>query len=164
MRDIGSLEKRISNLEYYTSLSLLEKDTKSTAIKDATTGLDRFKNGFVVDDFTGHGVGDVKSPDYNVAVDKQNRTLRPAHFTDSLTIIENISNTTQRSTRGYTKTGDLLTLPYTQATLVSNPNATRSVDVNPYKIGAYKVEVNLFPESSISVSYTHLTLPTMMSV
>ena len=149
MRDIGSLEKRISNLEYYTSLSLLEKDTKSTAIKDATTGLDRFKNGFVVDDFTGHGVGDVKSPDYNVAVDKQNRTLRPAHFTDSLTIIENISNTTQRSTRGYTKTGDLLTLPYTQATLVSNPNATRSVDVNPYKIGAYKVEVNLFPESSI---------------
>ena len=149
MKDIGGLEKRISNLEYYTSLSLLEKDTKATAIKDATTGLDRFKNGFVVDDFTGHGVGDVKSPDYNIAVDKKERTLRPAHFTDSLTIIENISNTTQRSTRGYTKTGDLLTLPYTQATLVSNPNATRSVDVNPYKIGAYKVEVNLFPESSI---------------
>ena len=149
MKDIGGLEKRISNLEYYTSLSLLEKDTKATAIKDATTGLDRFKNGFVVDDFTGHGVGDVKSPDYNISVDKKERTLRPAHFTDSLTIIENISNTTQRSTRGYTKTGDLLTLPYTQATLVSNPNATRSVDVNPYKIGAYKVEVNLFPESSI---------------
>ena len=149
MRDIGGLEKRISNLEYYTSLSLLEKDTKATAIKDATTGLDRFKNGFVVDDFTGHGVGDVKSEDYNVSIDKKNRTLRPAHFTDSLTIIENISNTTQRSTRGYTKTGDLLTLPYTESSLVSNPNATRSLDVNPYKIGAYKVEVQLFPESSI---------------
>ena len=149
MRDIGGLEKRISNLEYYTSLSLLEKDTKATAIKDATTGLDRFKNGFVVDDFTGHGVGDVKSEDYNVSIDKKNRTLRPAHFTDSLTIIENISNTTQRSTRGYTKTGDLLTLPYTESSLVSNPNATRSLDVNPYKIGAYKVEIQLFPESSI---------------
>ena len=149
MRDIGGLEKRISNLEYYTSLSLLEKDTKATAIKDATTGLDRFKNGFVVDDFTGHGVGNVKSEDYNVSIDKKNRTLRPAHFTDSLTIIENISNTTQRSTRGYTKTGDLLTLPYTESSLVSNPNATRSLDVNPYKIGAYKVEVQLFPESSI---------------
>ena len=149
MRDIGSLEKRIKNLEYYTSLSLLEKDTKSTAIKDATTGLDRFKNGFVVDDFTGHGVGNVKSPDYNVSVDAKNRTLRPAHFTDVLTVIENISNTTQRTTRGYTKTGDLITLPYTESSLVSNPNATRSLDVNPYKIGAYKVEVQLFPESSI---------------
>ena len=149
MRDIGGLEKRIKSLEYYTSLSLLEKDTKATAIKDATTGLDRFKNGFVVDDFTGHGIGDVKSEDYNVSIDKKNRTLRPAHFTDALTIVENISNTTQRTTRGYTKTGDLLTLPYTEATLVSNPNATRSVDVNPYKIGAYKVEIQLFPESSI---------------
>ena len=149
MRDIGALETRIKNLEYYTSLSLLEKDTKATAIKDATTGLDRFKNGFVVDDFTGHGVGNVKSEDYNVSIDTKNRTLRPAHFTDALTIIENISNTTQRTTRGYAKTGDLITLPYTESSLVSNPNATRSLDVNPYKIGAYKVEVNLFPESSI---------------
>ena len=148
MRDIGNLEQRINSVEYYTSLNMLESDTFNIDITDAS-GKSRLKNGFVVDDFTGHGVGDVKSPDYNVAVDKQNRTLRPAHFTDSLTIIENISNTTQRSTRGYTKTGDLLTLPYTQTTLVSNPNATRSVDVNPYKIGAYKVEVNLFPESSI---------------
>tara|TARA_B100001057_G_scaffold480166_1_gene552701 strand:- start:5888 stop:13231 length:7344 start_codon:yes stop_codon:yes gene_type:complete len=149
MRDIGALESRIKNLEYYTSLSLLEKDTKSTAIKDAATGLDRFKNGFVVDDFTGHGVGNVKSEDYNVSIDKKNRTLRPAHFTDVLTVIENISNTTQRATRGYTKTGDLITLPYTETSMVSNPNATRALDVNPYKIGAYKVEVNLFPESSI---------------
>ena len=149
MRDIGALESRIKNLEYYTSLSLLEKDTKSTAIKDAATGLDRFKNGFVVDDFTGHGVGNVKSEDYNVSIDKKNRTLRPAHFTDVLTVIENISNTTQRATRGYTKTGDLITLPYTETAMVSNPNATRSIDVNPYKIGAYKVEVQLFPESSI---------------
>ena len=34
MRDIGKLEKRISNVEYYTSLSLLEKDAESLIIKD----------------------------------------------------------------------------------------------------------------------------------
>ena len=48
MRDIGKLEKRIGNLEYYTSLSLLEKDTDALVIKD-TAGLDRFKNGMLVD-------------------------------------------------------------------------------------------------------------------
>ena len=44
MRDIGKLEKRINNLEYYTNLSLLEKETEELVIKDAA-GLDRFKNG-----------------------------------------------------------------------------------------------------------------------
>jgi site-specific DNA-adenine methylase len=35
MRDIGKLEKRIDNLEYYTSLSLLEQQTESLNIIDA---------------------------------------------------------------------------------------------------------------------------------
>ena len=34
MRDIGKLDKRISNLEYYTSLNLLEKETASLVLKD----------------------------------------------------------------------------------------------------------------------------------
>ena len=62
MRDIGSLHKRIENIEYYTQLSLLEQDAKSLQIQDAD-GLDRFKNGFIVDNFTGHNVGDVTDPD-----------------------------------------------------------------------------------------------------
>jgi hypothetical protein len=51
MRDIGRIEKRISNLEYYTQLSLLEKQAKDTSIKGANT-LDKFKNGFATDPFT----------------------------------------------------------------------------------------------------------------
>ena len=50
MRDIGELEKRIENLEAITSLSALELDTKSLQVKDAD-GLNRFKTGFVVNDF-----------------------------------------------------------------------------------------------------------------
>ena len=34
MRDIGKLEKRIENLEYYTSLNMLEKDTMDLAVRD----------------------------------------------------------------------------------------------------------------------------------
>ena len=50
MRDIGKLQKRIQNLEYYTNLSLLERDAESFEVTDAN-GLNRFKSGFIVDNF-----------------------------------------------------------------------------------------------------------------
>ena len=34
MRDIGKLEKRIENVEYYTQLSLLEQSAQSLQIQD----------------------------------------------------------------------------------------------------------------------------------
>ena len=50
MKDIGKLQKRIQNLEYYTNLSLLERDAESFEVTDAN-GLNRFKSGFIVDNF-----------------------------------------------------------------------------------------------------------------
>ena len=69
MRDIGALENRIKNIEYYTQLSLLETDAQNLQIQDAD-GFDRFKNGFVVDNFTGHNIGDVGNNDYKLAIDR----------------------------------------------------------------------------------------------
>ena len=69
MRDIGKLENRIQNVEYYTQLSLLEANAQNLQIQDEN-GLDRFKNGFVVDNFTGHNIGDVSNNDYKLAVDR----------------------------------------------------------------------------------------------
>src|SRR6056300_1301717 len=146
MRDIGSLERRISNLEYYSSLSLLEKETEQLSIKDAITGIDKFKNGFIVDQFTGHNVGDVKNPDYKIAIDSEERELRPMHFTDALEISENLQSGSQRASQNYQRTGDILTLPYSESVFVFNPYATRALDVNPYKIGAFRGEITLFPE------------------
>lgn len=73
MKDIGKLDRRITNLEYYTSLNLLEKSTESLSVKDAF-GLERFKNGFVVDNFTSFGVMD---PTSTIAIDFRNNELRP---------------------------------------------------------------------------------------
>ena len=53
----------LRNLEYYTQLNILEKGYRDFQIQDGD-GLDRFKNGFVVDNFTGHSVGDASHPDY----------------------------------------------------------------------------------------------------
>lgn len=145
MKDIGKLEKRISNLEYYVALSTLEKDAATMSIKD-DDGFDKFKNGFIVDTFTGHGIGDVKNEDYRIAVDAQNKHLRPMTYTTALQIVEDLVSDTQRTSLAYQKTNDLITLPYTESEFIFNSNATRSIDVNPYKIGAFKGEVILTPE------------------
>ena len=51
MDDIGDLEDRIKHLEYYTSLNLLEQSTANMKVTDGN-GLDRYKSGFFVDDFS----------------------------------------------------------------------------------------------------------------
>ena len=146
MRDIGRLERRISNLEYYVSLSLLEKDTAELQVTDATTGLDRFKNGFIVDQFTGHNVGDVQNPDYRVSIDTENRILRPMHYTNAIDIVEDLASGSDRGNKSYQKTGDLITLPYVESDFIFNNNATRTMDIHAISMGAFKGQINLFPE------------------
>ena len=87
MRDIGRIEKRVENIEYYTQLSLLESEAQNMQIQDAD-GFDRFKNGIIVDNFTGHGIADVTDTDYSVSMDMANGELRPAFHQDNINLIE----------------------------------------------------------------------------
>ena len=130
MRDIGRLEDRINNIEYYTALSLLEKDAEGFQIQDAN-GLDRFKSGFLVDNFTGHSIGDVQHPDYRVAIDMAEQELRPKYFMKGITLAEENTTDTQRTADNYQKTGDLVTLPYDEIVSIQQPYATRIENLNP---------------------------------
>ena len=83
MRDIGKIEKRLENVEYYTQLNMLEQSAQSLQIQDAD-GFDRFKNGFIVDNFTGHGIGDVGNDDYKAAMAYGRGELRPTFNEDAV--------------------------------------------------------------------------------
>jgi hypothetical protein len=83
MRDIGKIEKRLENVEYYTQLNMLEQSAQSLQIQDAD-GFDRFKNGFIVDNFTGHGIGDVGNADYKAAMAMAEGALRPTFKEDAV--------------------------------------------------------------------------------
>jgi hypothetical protein len=149
MRDIGSLEKRISNVEYYTQLSLLETNAQSLQIQDAE-GFDRFKNGFIVDNFTGHGIGDVGNLDYKVSMDMAKGILRPMFNCESVQLIEADDDGTaivaaDRTSANYQKTGDLITLPFTEQTLIEQPYASRYVNVNPFNVFTWAGSVTLDP-------------------
>ena len=147
MRDIGSLEKRIDNLEYYTSLSLLEQETKSLSITDST-GLERFKNGFIVDSFTGHNVGNVLSPDYLCSVDMQNGELRPFFTMNNVNLVENKSTDAARLTAGYKLYGDVITLPVKEdIPLVTQQYASRLENINPFAIFTFLGNIRMNPSS-----------------
>ena len=130
MRDIGKLEARVENIEYYTALNLLEKDAKSLQIQDAD-GFDRFKSGFLVDNFKGHATGDVQHADYRNSIDMQHGELRPKYFMKGVTIAEENATDSDRSNDQYAKTGDIITLPYTHKVAVEQPYATRVENLNP---------------------------------
>lgn len=150
MRDIGKLEKRINNLEYYTSLSLLEQETASLTIRDSDF-LDRFKNGFIVDNFSGHNVGDVGSPDYLCSIDMENNELRPFFSMQNINIIEKNTTDAQRASSNYKVYGDVITLPLNSLTphvpLVKQEYASRTEFVNPYAIFTFLGDVRLTPSS-----------------
>jgi hypothetical protein len=146
MRDIGKLEKRIDNLEYYTSLSLLEAETSTLKITDST-GLDRMKNGFVVDNFGGSSLANTTSKDYVCSIDMKNNLLRPAHTSHNVDLIEQNSNTAARTSSGYQLTGDVITLPYTSQEFIKQGYASRLENVNPFAIFTFLGTVQINPPS-----------------
>jgi hypothetical protein len=144
MRDIGKLDKRIENLEYYTALSLLEQETKSMTIQD-DLGLDRFKNGFIVDSFKGQDLGDAGSIDYHCAIDMTAQELRPFYTMSNVNLLETNTLTGDRTTDGYALTGDIITLPYDNVKLVNQPFASRTENVNPFAIFTFLGSMTLNP-------------------
>lgn len=146
MRDIGALEKRISNVEYYTSLSLLEQETKSLSIPDES-GFERYKNGFIVDSFSDHGVGDINSLDYKCSIDITAKELRPQHNVKNIELIEKDVNSAQRIADNYVITGDLITLPYTTKELIKQPFASRVKNINPFAIFTFLGSTKFTPAS-----------------
>ena len=146
MRDIGKLEKRIDNLEYYTTLSMLETETQNSKITDEN-GLDRFKNGFIVDGFSGHGVGDSTSPDYKCSVDLENTELRPFFRMENVNLVEKNSTNGQREADNYRATGALITLPYEEVRFINQNISSRTENVNPFAIFTFIGRIDLNPSS-----------------
>ena len=148
MKDIGRIADRVENLEYYTQLNMLEKSTEAFQMQDSD-GLDRFKNGFIVDNFTGHKVGNPQHLDYQCSMDFAQGILRPEYMSRAIELEESVSTDALRSSAGYQKTGDLITLPYTETTFIQQPYASRIENVNPFNVIAWIGSLTLNPESDI---------------
>jgi hypothetical protein len=76
MKDIGRIKERVSAIEYYSALSVLENSALQKNLIN-TDGSSRFKNGIIVDNFKRDKTANAKDPGYLAATDTVNGILRP---------------------------------------------------------------------------------------
>lgn len=146
MRDIGILEDRIKNLEYYTSLTLLEKSALSMKIVNAE-GLDRFKNGIFIDTFkdtslTAKGI----DPDFRIVMDPIELCMRPLFSTESFKY-EYVSGS------GVKNSNNKVTMSYTEALQFTQPRVTdfRNLERGTY---LYQGTLTVVPPQDVWIDQT----------
>ena len=142
MKDIGDIETRLSHVEYYTSLTMLESQAENTKSYD-DNGFDRLKNGYIVDDFTDHTIGDVLNVDYKCSMDFSQGHLRPSHYTTNVPLELNLAD----STNIIKTQGNMVMLPYVDAPIVVQPYASRVENVNPFNVFTFIGRIDLTPAS-----------------
>jgi uncharacterized membrane protein YgcG len=118
MADIGTLDTRIGDLEYYASLTLLQQNASDLTVTDAN-GLDRFKNGIFVDPFSDFTFSDVSNPGYSIAIDESIGVARPRIRRETV-----MTRYNDGASVNCQKTGRVLTLPYVSVPWLSQPYAT----------------------------------------
>ena len=163
MSDIKNLENRIKNLEYYTTLSLLETNTANMFVADED-GLNRFKSGFFVDNFTGFTTQD-QSMSLNNSIDVKNKQLRPRHYTNSVDLIfgpvvgrdpnDDLNFSTIEGVN-VRKKNDVITLDYSEVEWLKQSFATRSESVTPFLISFWQGTMELNPSSDTWVDTARL--------
>ena len=161
MSDISFLEDRIQRVEEFTTLSSLESKTINFSIKDADTGLDRFKCGFFADNFVNNNYSDLNNTCFRSAIQESAGVLRPLHYTTSLDlqlgseIISGISTTynpnadqsyvTDLGSIAVKKTGDLITLNYDEVLYDQQLSATRSENITAFLVAYWQGSIELNP-------------------
>jgi len=145
MQDIVGLERRITRVEELVTLSILEQSALNMSVKDAVTGLDRFKNGIVVDNFSDHSQGATGARQYKCSIDPVTTHMRAAFNSNQIELIESRQTDAARLNYGYRKEGPQIMVNYTSQRFLQNPFATRFINLQPYSVFTYEGEVELQP-------------------
>ena len=166
MRDIGLIDKRVQALEYYVSLTALEKNALDYKIADVD-GLDRPKYGIFVDGFTGHSLGDSTLDDYKIAVDVNGR------FTgDGMAIPQFAYGSVPLDLQSTTSAAigfDRITLDYTEEDFIVQDVATKFIAVADYLWARFLGALVMLPEADIwrdlnNITFVNVTNTTNESI
>lgn len=143
MRDIGSIEKRLTNVEYITALNVLEKSVADMSVKD-DNGLDRFKNGFIADNFQDFQAADLTHPEFRAAADRTQRHLRPSFKASNRKLKFN-----PIASAGFQLLGNIAVRPFTESSVASQPYATKHLSINPYLMYNQRGTMVLSPNNDV---------------
>lgn len=138
MQEINKLNNRVANLEYYSTLNALETNLVNMDIVDPSTGLNRYKTGFLVDNFENPDIiSDQFSKQFAVSYDATHIQPPQEQTEVSYTIANGATN--------YAHTDSLITLPYNHEAYVSQPTSTRVLNINPYLVFSWEGNMTLNP-------------------
>ncbi len=138
MADIGQIQTEVRNLQYYTSLNLLEQAAVDLVIPSASnTSLERFKNGMLVDNFQDKSPASLLDGEFKAGYDKANKRLITRQRS-------NVIDITPNSYANTVKTGDLITLQYDHQSQFQQTAATRTRNAAEYYWN-FNGRVELFP-------------------
>jgi len=156
MKDIAGLENRINGIEYYASLSMLEQKADSLQISDAF-GLNRFKNGIMVDDFSSYAVADTLNDDYRATINRRTRQLTATQNIKNfplkaLALVYNMGTPSAATSSalgyniGQSNYVNYFTLPISSTANVATQRfASRTVNVNPFSYSTQSGILDLSP-------------------
>ena len=146
-------------------------------IRDAN-GLNRFKSGFIVDDFSSTLI-QKKVTTVKNSIDISEGELRPTHHTTSIDLLLGTNALTGIGTdvnpladartdtnligSGVRRTGQVITLDYEEVSAISQPYSSRVVNVTPYAVNFFGGSVTLFPSSDVWVDQVKVEPKTIIS-
>ena len=111
MTDIGDIDRRLQNVEYYLTLTMAETQTNQRLIPSANnSNVDRFKFGYFVDAFQDSSLSDIANPQFNASIAEG--ILRPK----TKNVVINFSP--------INGSGDVISLPFTDFVLINQNIAT----------------------------------------
>ena len=165
MRDIGAIEKRIENVEFATSLSLLEAKTEALTVTDPDTGLNAFKTGFAVDNFSTFNLADTTIPELKYDLEAGTAVARKRYDaidllvgSESLIGLSGVPNNavdlryaTDLGSQNVTKKGSNVLLNYTEVVEFDQPFASRVENINPYDVVTWKGNLKINPKEDVWV-------------
>jgi hypothetical protein len=146
MKDIGSLDARITQLEYYSTLSQLENQAANEAnlYQDGVTPKPQY--GILADDFGDFSIVDNQSIDLKCYL--QQGTLSP--FKTSTPMALNLAS----NTAAYNEGDKTYSLPFTEVPAVEQPAATTAISVQPYLFAQFTGTCKLTPQTDYWFSPT----------
>jgi hypothetical protein len=123
MTDIASIDRRLKNIEYRIDLKDIEDNIKDKSIgSSANATMQRFKFGFFVDNFTSTDYSALDDPEYSA----MNFNYRITPFKQQKNIKHRFY--TANTTTANVVTGNMLTLPYEEVSVIKQLNATAKLD------------------------------------
>jgi len=141
MADISLLDRRLQELESTREQTQLKTTAKNILIRN-DSGTEVLKNGILVDDFTGHSVGDINNADYSCSIDFETGELRPAFESNNHSFTFDSDTSVNAK-----KTGPLLTSNYTSKLFLDQPLANKTTKINPHNMVSWFGDLTISPNS-----------------